>query len=164
MSQQVEIIKAIPFSPMRAIRLLVALGVYFLIAFGVGPVEGLTHQGQCAIALMVAAVIIWVTDALPLAVAAILMTMIQPLAGASPWAAYLLGAAHGPAVHKVFTQCFSQRSSKAAQFFHQFPGKCFCNIGTEDELEGGFPHCEQWEAKIGGKVFFPQAGFRTLER
>ena len=74
MSEKAEIINAIPFSPRRAIKLLAAVAAYVAIAYGFGPVDGLSHQGQCSIALMVAAVIIWVTDALPLAVAAILMT------------------------------------------------------------------------------------------
>lgn len=85
MSEKAEIINAIPFSPRRAIKLLATVAAYVAIAYGFGPVDGLSHQGQCSIALMVAAVIIWVTDALPLAVAAILMTMLQPLSGAAPF-------------------------------------------------------------------------------
>ena len=95
MSEKAEIINAIPFSPRRAIKLLAAVAAYVAIAYGFGPVEGLSHQGQCSIALMVAAVIIWVTDALPLAVAAILMTMLQPLSGAAPFRRTRVGAGTG---------------------------------------------------------------------
>ena len=84
MSQTTDILKSIPFSSRRAVQLAAALAAYFVIAFVLGPFEGLSAQGQCAIATMVAAVIVWVTGALPLAVAAMLMTMIQPLSGAAP--------------------------------------------------------------------------------
>ena len=84
MSQTTEILKSIPFSSRRAVQLAAVLAAYFVIAFVLGPFEGLSAQGQCAIATMVAAVIVWVTGALPLAVAAMLMTMIQPLSGAAP--------------------------------------------------------------------------------
>ena len=85
MSQTTDILKSIPFSSRRAVQLAAALAAYFIIAFVLGPFEGLSAQGQCAIATMVAAVIVWVTGALPLAVAAMLMTMIQPCPEPPPW-------------------------------------------------------------------------------
>ena len=38
MSEKEEIITAIPFSPQRALKLLVAIVAYFGIAYGFGPV------------------------------------------------------------------------------------------------------------------------------
>ena len=81
MTEQTDRTISIPFSKKQALALTAALAAYVLTAFCFGPVEGLPEQGQRAIALMAAAVIIWVTEALPLTVAAMMLVMVQPLAG-----------------------------------------------------------------------------------
>lgn len=97
----------IPFAPKRLLQIACAVASFLIIAYGVGPFEGLTPQGQRALALMVAAVIIWVTEAFPLAVAAMLMTMVQPLTGVATLPVALTNFAN-PIVFFVFGMfCFT---------------------------------------------------------
>lgn len=74
----------IPFSARRLALFMVAVVVYALIAYVMPPQEGLSRNGQLSLALMTAAVIVWVAEIFPLALAALLMTMAQPLLGITP--------------------------------------------------------------------------------
>lgn len=97
----------IPFSPGRLLQIACAVAAYLIIAYGFGQPEGLSPEGLRAIALMVAAVIVWVCEAFPLAVAAMLMTVVQPLAGVAPLPTALTNFAN-PIVFFVFGMfCFT---------------------------------------------------------
>lgn len=72
---------AIPFSIKRMTLFALAVAAFLFIAYGMPAQEGLNRQGQVALALMVAGVIVWVAEIFPLALAALLMTVMQPVVG-----------------------------------------------------------------------------------
>ena len=97
----------IPFEARRLTLFLTACSVFALIAWVWPAPEGLSSQGQRAIALMAAAVIVWVFEVFPLAVAAMLMTVVQPLAGVTTFQT-ALGNFANPIVFFVFGMfCFT---------------------------------------------------------
>lgn len=73
----------IAFSPKRFSLFCLAALAYILIGYVMPAQEGLSHNAQLSLALMVAAVIVWISEIFPLALAALLMTMAQPLLGIS---------------------------------------------------------------------------------
>ncbi|MBP1743064.1 MAG: CitT [Firmicutes bacterium] len=67
----------------KGIWLVVAVAVYFIITALPAP-EGLTPEGQKAVALMVVAVIAWITEIVPIAVSALVLVFMQHLIGTAP--------------------------------------------------------------------------------
>ncbi|MCR1899804.1 DASS family sodium-coupled anion symporter [Irregularibacter muris] len=67
----------------RIIWLLGVIVIYFIIS-NLPLLDGLTSEGLKSIALMVSAVILWVTEALPIAVASLVLVFIQHVIGISP--------------------------------------------------------------------------------
>lgn len=74
----------IAFSSKRLFLFLLAVVAFLLIGYGMPEQEGLSREGQLSLALMVAAVIVWVAEIFPLALAALLMTVMQPVVGVAP--------------------------------------------------------------------------------
>ncbi|MEG2172138.1 MAG: SLC13 family permease [Desulfovibrionaceae bacterium] len=78
------VLPSIVFSPKRLILFIVAVTAFFLIGYVMPTQEGLTPTGQLALGLMVAGVIVWVGEVFPLTLAALLMTVMQPIVGVAP--------------------------------------------------------------------------------
>lgn len=71
------------FSMRQVIIILGIIAIYILLVSLPTP-EGLTLNGQKSIALMLAAVLAWVFEVLPLGISAILMTVLQMVLGTAP--------------------------------------------------------------------------------
>ncbi|MDO5537797.1 MAG: SLC13 family permease, partial [Desulfovibrionaceae bacterium] len=85
----------------RALGLAVSLAAYLVLA-GMPSPEGLSLAGQKSLALMVSAIIVWVTDALPLAMSCVLFLFLQAVLGTVD----LPSALHSFAIPPVFF-CFA---------------------------------------------------------
>lgn len=85
MSTETKNTEKIPMSKTkkRAIWLVVSIIIYFVISNLPIP-EGLTPEGLTSIALMVTAVILWITEAIPIAISSLVLVFIQHIIGISP--------------------------------------------------------------------------------
>lgn len=70
------------------------LAIIAFIALMLVPIDGLNYQAQAAIALMVFAIIMWVTEALHLAITSLIILFIQPLIGVASFNDAVIGFAN----------------------------------------------------------------------
>ena len=59
------------------------------------PTPGLSYAGHAALALLIFAIIMWVTEALHLAVTSLLLLFVQPLIGVADFNSAVIGFANG---------------------------------------------------------------------
>lgn len=101
------LLPSIPFSPKRFLLFSLAVVAFFLIGYVMPPQEGLSPKAQKALALMVAGVIVWVAEIFPLALAALLMTVMQPIVGVATMPAAMQNFANPIVFFMLGMFCFT---------------------------------------------------------
>ncbi|MCK5301438.1 MAG: anion permease, partial [Thermoplasmatales archaeon] len=65
--------------------IIILLSIFIVVLFYLLPTpSGLSHDGQVMIGILIMAAILWITEAIPLAVTGLLIMILQPLMGVIP--------------------------------------------------------------------------------